>query len=120
MGDRNPVPRSLAGRAASSSDCAPALQLNDQQWATRQSIQRWRASALVDIYDRPAAWSSESKPFTNKDRGDSARLYYAIDDQDVVYAAWYAISAASSIVLEWKAVLINASEACVDVGNDLL
>src|SRR5579862_918357 len=66
------------------------------------------------------ASTSESKVFTDEDRRNSARLHNAIDDQNVVYAAWHAIRAARSLVLEWKAVLVNAPKSSVNVRNDLL
>jgi len=63
---------------------------------------------------------SEPKRFIHQDRGDSPGDDRLVDDEDVIYSAMNTISLPSPPILKRKAVLVDALQSCVEIGNDLL
>ena len=56
----------------------------------------------------------------DQDRRDPAGSDRLVDDQKVIYAAGNAVGLPGSQVLKWKAVLVDASQSGVEIGDDLL
>ena len=64
----------------------------------------------------------DQKPerFIHQDHGDSPASHRLVDHQEVVDAAGDAVGQPGPTIFEWKAVLVDASQPCVEIGNDLL
>jgi hypothetical protein len=62
---------------------------------------------------------SEPKRFIHQDRSDPARSHRPVDDEDISLAE-NAVGLPGPPILKRKAVLVNASQSCVEIANDLL
>jgi hypothetical protein len=63
---------------------------------------------------------SEPKRLVHQDRRDTAGSDRLIDDQEVIYSAGNAVGLPGSQVFKGKAVLVDASQSGVEIGDDLL
>src|ERR1700682_5681654 len=69
---------------------------------------------------RHPALRSESERLIHQDRRDTAASDRLVDNQEVIYTAGNAVGLPGPQVLERKAVLIDAAQSGVQIGDDLL
>src|SRR2546423_1593751 len=69
---------------------------------------------------RQPAPRSEPELLVHQDRRDPAGSDRVVDDQQVIYTAGNAVGLPGPQVLQRKAVLVNASQSRVEIGDDLL
>src|ERR1700692_2617770 len=73
----------------------------------------------------PTCWwhralRSEPELLVHQDRRDPAGSDRLVDNQEVIYSAGNAVGLPGPQVLERKAVLVDASQSGVEIGDDLL
>src|ERR1700682_4129084 len=69
---------------------------------------------------RHPALRSESERLIHQDRRDTAGSDRLVDNQEVIYSAGNAVGLPGPQVLKRKAVLVDASQSGVEIGDDLL
>src|SRR6266853_697799 len=69
---------------------------------------------------RHPALRSEPELLIHQDRRDTAGSYRLVDNQDVIYSAGNAVGLPGPQVLKRKAVLVDASQSGVQIGDGLL
>src|ERR1700730_15839861 len=77
-------------------------------------------SASCPSCRRHPALRSEPELLIHQDRRDTAGSDRLVDNQEVIYAAGNAVGLPGPQVLKRKAVLVDASQSSVEIGDDLL
>ena len=78
-----------------------------------------RIRAEIEFYRRTVP-GSEPKRFMHQDCGDPAGGDRLVDDEDVIHFAGNPVGLPGPPIFERKAVLVDASQSGVEIGNDLL
>src|SRR5258708_39664075 len=77
-------------------------------------------SASCPTCRRHPALRSEPELLVHQDRRDTARRDRLVDNQQVINAAGHAVGLPGPQVLKRKAVLVDAAQSAVEIGDDLL
>src|ERR1700687_2284769 len=77
-------------------------------------------SALCATCRRHPALRSEPELLIHQHRRDTAGSDRLVDNHEVIYSAGYAVCLPGPQVLKRKAVLVDASQSGVEIGDDLL
>src|ERR1700674_1812069 len=77
-------------------------------------------SASCPTCRRHPALRSDPELLIHQDRRDTAGSDRLVDNQEVIYSAGNAVGLPGSQVLKRKAVLVDAPQSGVEIGNDLL
>src|SRR5256886_7948784 len=77
-------------------------------------------SASCPTCRRHRAPRSEPELLIHQDRRDTAGSDRLVDNQEVIYTAGNAVGLPGPQVLKRKAVLVDASQPSVEIGDDLL
>src|SRR2546423_5118335 len=80
---------------------------------------RW-LTAKITVSRRHPALRSEPELLIHQDCRDTAGCDRLVDNQEVIYAAGNAVGLPGPQVLKRKAVLVDASQSGVEIGDDLL
>jgi len=75
---------------------------------------------VVPHVQEDLALRSEPELLIHQDRRDTAGSDRLVDNQEVIYSAGNAVGLPGPQVLKRKAVLVDASQPGVEIGNDLL
>ena len=67
-----------------------------------------------------AQLGSEPKRFIHQYCGDPAGGDRLVDDEDGIHSARNAVGLPGPAILKREAVFVDASQSCVEIGNDLL